>query len=129
MKIFFAEQKAGLNFEKQSTFNLTMIKIANSRTVLLKTAAGGWITGLCLISLFVFTVKYPDPQWGSYWQIRPLLMTPLIAGMGAVFACFLFKRGSESGLPKILFTVLAMGSFLVSLWIGIILGLDGTLWD
>lgn len=106
-----------------------MMKTVNSRAVLLKTAAGGWVIGLGIISLFVFGFQNPDPEWGSYWRIRPLLLTPLIAGTGAVFAGLLFKMGQGSAGRKILFTLLAAGAFLFSVWIGIILGLDGTLWD
>lgn len=107
-----------------------MTKTENSRTGLLKTAAGGWLTGLCLIALFVFSVQDPNPEWGNYWRVRPLLLTPLVAGMGAMAAYFVYRKGvaGSAGL-KILFTVLAAGAFLFSLWIGIILGLDGTLWD
>lgn len=102
-----------------------MTKTENSRTGLLKTAAGGWLTGLCLIALFVFSVQDPDSEWGNYWRVRPLLLTPLVAGMGAMAAYFIYRKGAG----RILFTVLAAGAFLFSLWIGIILGLDGTLWD
>lgn len=105
------------------------MKTVNSQSVLLKSAAGGWIIGLGLIALFVFSVKEPDPLWGSYWRVRPLLLTPLIAGAGAVFAYFLYRRGLGSALHKAIFTILAAAAFLFSLWIGIILGLDGTLWD
>lgn len=106
-----------------------MMKTANSKAVLLKVAAGGWLAGLGLISLFVFGVNDPDPEWGSYWRVRPLLLTPVVAGMGAVFAYLLFNRNPGSAFHKVVLTVLAVGAFLFSLWIGIILGLDGTLWD
>lgn len=106
-----------------------MTKTKNSRTGILKTAAGGWVAGLGLISLFVFGINDPAPEWGSYWQVRPLLLTPVIAGTGAGFAYLLFNRGGGSAGRKLLFTVLAASSFLFCLWIGVILGLDGTLWD
>ncbi|MCD8539566.1 MAG: potassium transporter KefB [Leadbetterella sp.] len=106
-----------------------MIKTVNSRAVVLKAAAGGWLTGLCLICLFVLGVKDADPGWGSYWQIRPLLLTPLIAGAGAGFAGFLFARRKGSSFHQVFFALLAVAVFLFSLWIGIILGLSGTLWN
>lgn len=106
-----------------------MMKTVNLKAGLLKTAAGGWVTGLGLISLFVFGVNDPDPEWGSFWRVRPLLLTPVIAGIGAVFAYLLYSRSGGSTWNKALFTVLAAGAFLFCLWIGIILGLDGTLWD
>lgn len=105
------------------------METANSRIVVLKTAAGGWLIGLGLISLLVFGINDPDPEWGSYWRVRPLLLTPVIAGIGAGFAYLLFNRGGGSAGRKILFTVLAAAVFLFCLWVGTILGLDGTLWN
>lgn len=106
-----------------------MTKNENTPTAALKMAAAGWAAGLCLISLFVFGLNDPDPQWGSYWRIRPLLLTPLIAGTGAFLAYRIFSMGAGSPLRKVIFAVLAVCVFLVCLWIGTILGLSGTLWN
>ena len=89
----------------------------------------GALVGLGFISLIVFRVDSPDPAWGPYWRIRPLVLTPLIAALGmlAFFARDILLP--ESPVKKFLVFLLSLALFLIALWLGMILGLDGTLWD
>ena len=89
----------------------------------------GWGIGLVVISLFVFGVDDPDPQWPPNWRVRPLILTPLATAFG-MLAFFLknLVRPKGSGMNILIFLVSVLG-FVFSLWIGIVLGLDGTMWD
>ena len=83
---------------------------------------------LLVISAFVFGVDAPAPEWGKYWRIRPLVVTPLAGAVGgALFSLLQHQR--NRGLNQLLATIIGLVVYMVSLWLGIVLGLDGTLWD
>lgn len=84
-----------------------------------------------LISLFVFGVDQPDPAWGKYWMIRPLIITPLAGAMGGLCNYFIMNFHNTTGLNKIVAMIISVSVivFVIGLWLGIVLGLDGTLWD
>lgn len=89
----------------------------------------GAIIGLVIISFFVFTVDEPDPEWGKFWKIRPLIVTPL-AGAFGILSFYLkdFIRFNNK-LLNFLMVMVSLFVFLIALWLGIVLGLDGTLWN
>ena len=89
----------------------------------------GAAVGLILISLFVFNVSDPKPEWGKFWRIRPLLITPLAGAMGGLFYGFMNYLSLKSGFNKALAIIIGLIVFIVALWLGIVLGLDGTLWN
>ncbi|TDO25850.1 potassium transporter KefB [Sediminibacterium goheungense] len=85
--------------------------------------------GLAVISFFLLMVKNPDPSWPKHWMIRPLVIVPLaVAGAGLCFH-FLDKYRYEKGWNKILITLLGIIGHLIALWLGMVVGLDGTLWN
>lgn len=88
---------------------------------------GGGI-GLLLISFFVFGVDNPNPEWPRFWYIRPLIVTPIAAAMGGAFFFFMDYQASR-GFNRTLAILMGMVGFLVALWLGSILGLDGTMWN
>lgn len=96
---------------------------------IIKTMAIGAITGLIIISVFIFPVKQPDPAWGKLWTIRPLVMTPLACAFGSLvfFTAKIFRF--QSRWKKAVVLVLSCLAFVIVLWMGIVLGLAGTLWD
>jgi hypothetical protein len=89
----------------------------------------GAVLGLVVISVFVFGVDEPNPAWGKYWMVRPLIITPLVGAMGGVFFHTMKYLGSKMRFNKTLVIIIGLLGFAVALWIGIVLGLDGTLWD
>ncbi len=103
-------------------------KSALSRALLKATIAGAAVA-LFAISIFVFGVDEPNPEWGSNWRIKPLILTPLIGAFGGA-GCFLMYYLSIRGwLNKSLAVILSIIGFTFSLWIGLVLGLNGIMWN
>jgi hypothetical protein len=84
--------------------------------------------GFCIISFFVFGFE-PNPAWGKYWMIRPLIITPLAGAVGGLCNYFIMSFHHQYGVNKIAAMIISVIIFLFGLWVGIILGLDGTQWD
>ena len=85
--------------------------------------------GLILISLFLVMAGKPDPAWGKLWMIRPLIIVPFAGAMGGLCNYFIVRFHSLVGINKIVAIILSVIVFIVGLWMGSILGLDGTWWD
>lgn len=85
--------------------------------------------GLALISLFVFGVYNPNPEWGEYWRVRPLLMVSFAGAMGGLCNYFLLHFHQRFGVNKVVAIIVSILVFIIGLWLGIVLGLDSTLWD
>ncbi len=85
---------------------------------------GGGIA-LTTILFFVIGAGKGRPEWGTYWIIKPLILTPLVGAFGGALA----YRITKLGLNRILTIVIGVVGFLIVLWIGIVLGLNGTMWD
>lgn len=83
---------------------------------------------LILISFFVFGVDGPNPEWGKLWMIKPLIITPLAGAMGGAFYYFMDYM-SYRGLNKTVVIILSMIGFIIALWLGTVLGLNGTMWN
>lgn len=83
---------------------------------------------LLIISIFVFGVDEPNPEWGKLWRIRPLIITPLVGAMGGAFFYFMNFMGNR-GMNKTVALLLGLLGFVVALWMGTVLGLDGTMWN
>lgn len=90
--------------------------------------AGAWI-GLVLISLFLIPVDEPDPAWGKLWMIRPLIIVPFAGAMGGLCNYFIVRFHNQFGVNKAIAIILSVIIFIIGLWMGIVLGLDGTMWD
>lgn len=83
---------------------------------------------LLVISFFVFSVDQPNPDWGKFWMIRPLIITPLAGAMGGGFYAFMHYQSSR-GFNRTLAVILGIVVYLIGLWLGVVLGLDGTMWN
>ncbi|MBC3542315.1 potassium transporter KefB [Rufibacter sp. H-1] len=81
-----------------------------------------------VISTFVFGADSPNPEWGKYWMIRPLILTPLAGALGGAFYAFLSYQTSR-GFNRTVAILLSLVVYLISLWLGVVLGLAGTMWD
>ncbi len=85
---------------------------------------GGGIA-LAVIAVFVFGAGEGKPEWGNYWMVKPLLLTPLIGAFGGAYTYII----NRFGLNRALTFVLSIIGFFMILWVGIVLGLNGTMWD
>jgi hypothetical protein len=88
----------------------------------------GGAIGLILISLFIFGVE-TKPEWGNLWRIRPLIVVPIAGATGGACNYFIVYWSKQKGLSAILAYFVSFVVFTIGLWMGIVLGLDGTLWD
>jgi hypothetical protein len=89
----------------------------------------GAAIGLLVISLFLLSAGEGIPAWGSYWRIRPLIIVPFAGAMGGLFNYLIVRFHSSFGVNKTLALLISALVFIAGLWIGIVLGLDGTLWN
>ena len=84
---------------------------------------------LILISFFLFGAGEPNPEWGKLWMIKPLIMVPFAGAMGGVFYYFMDYLSSRGGLNKTVAVILSLIAYIIALWLGTVLGLNGTMWD
>ena len=89
----------------------------------------GGVIGIILISMFVFSVDHPRPEWGNLWQLKPLIITPLGGAMGGLLFFLVNFQGTKWGLNKYLLILAGIIGFIIALWMGFVLGLNGTLWN
>ena len=89
---------------------------------------GGFI-GLMLTMLFIRTAEAGNPAWPKGWVIRPLIILPLASAVGSAFAYYLMQLTTHGGWRRVLAVVLSLVIYLVGLWMGFIIGFNGTLWN
>ncbi len=85
--------------------------------------------GFLLISLFLVTADGVQPEWGSLWMLRPLLVVPFAGAMGGLFYTFLDPWRRQGAWQRLVANVLSVVVFVIGLWLGSVLGLDGTYWN
>ena len=96
---------------------------------ILKTMLLGALIGFVVISFFVFGVDNPNSSWPPNWRIRPLIVTPLATAFGILSFYLSDIFGVKGDWPRIFLLLISIIFFLISLWLGIILGLAGTMWN
>lgn len=84
---------------------------------------------LLAISVFVFGVDNPPAEWGRFWQIRPLIITPLAGAAGGAVYHVLDRLRAKGNISGNLAVILSLIIYVIGLWLGIVLGLAGTMWD
>jgi hypothetical protein len=89
---------------------------------------GGGI-GLLLISFFLVTAGEPNPEWEKFWRIRPLVVVTFAGAMGGLCNYFIVRICAQLGITKIVAIILSLIVFIIGLWLGTVLGLDGTYWN
>lgn len=82
-----------------------------------------------LVILFFITGAETQPHWPDQWKIRPLIITPLAGAFGGAFFYISKMMLRKEGLNKALAIIFSVTGFIIALWLGVVLGLDGTLWD
>jgi hypothetical protein len=106
--------------------------IANQELIsakLVKRMLLGLMIGLVVISFFIFRVPNPKPEWGEMWRIRPLIITPLAGAFCGAAYHIIQSFSSRDGWRRTLGVILGVLVYVIGLWMGIVLGLDGTMWN
>lgn len=85
--------------------------------------------GLLVISFFLLTAGGGDPAWGRLWMIRPLILVPFAGAMAGLCNYIILHYRHLVGLNKAVAIILSVIVSIVGLWMGIVLGLDGTMWN
>jgi hypothetical protein len=93
----------------------------------MRMVAGAGI-GLFLISLYLLTVVEPDPVWGKFWMLRPLAFMVFAGATGGLCNHLVMQYHRQFGIGKTLALVVRALVFIAGLFMGFVLGLDGTLW-
>ncbi|HEX8561596.1 MAG TPA: potassium transporter KefB [Flavobacterium sp.] len=102
--------------------NHSPMNVAIRRTV------QGAVPALLLITLFVLSINHPNPEWGKFWMIRPLIITPLAGATGG-FIFYLLEKKRAKGANKAATIIASILIYTIGVWMGFVLGLDGTLWN
>ncbi|WP_242919796.1 potassium transporter KefB [Pontibacter liquoris] len=89
----------------------------------------GATVGLILIAFFLIGAGAPDPAWPSFWMVKPLLMVPAAGALGGLFFYNMDPLRAQGGGRTVVAYILSLLVFLVVLWLGTVLGLNGTMWD
>jgi len=107
----------------------TKSNLKSKGNVYLKAFITGSGISLLITSAYILSVQYPKASWGTYWQIRPLIVGPLIAGLGMLTTFLILKYLSSRQVSKVFAYPFAVLIFILSLWISMVLGFKGTLWN
>lgn len=86
--------------------------------------------GIALLFIGIFLIgAQTNPEWSEYWIARPLIIVPIAGAFGGAFFHFMAIPRSKGGWVKALAILFSFIGYVVIVWLGIVLGLDGTLWD
>jgi hypothetical protein len=85
--------------------------------------------GFIVILFFLVGAGEPDPSWPKLWMIKPLLVVPSAGALGGLFYYNMDHLRSQGGWRTALAYILSLFVFLIVLWLGTVLGLNGTMWD
>lgn len=109
-----------------------MFKISEQKAfnqAMTKRALIGAGIALLLMALFLVGVDETEPHWPKLWFIRPLIIVQLAGGLGGAFYHIMDTEMPRKGWTRLLAIVISLIVYIILLWFGSVLGLDGTLWD
>ncbi len=89
----------------------------------------GAAIGLIVIVFFLVGAGEPEPDWHRFWIFKPLVTVPLAGALGGLFAYNMDHLRSQGGWRTALAFVFSLLVYIVVLWLGTVLGLNGTMWD
>jgi hypothetical protein len=85
--------------------------------------------GLTLIAFFLISAGEGNPEWGKYWMTQPLFMMAFAGAMGGLCNYIAMRYHSQFGLNKRVALFLSIVVFIIGLYMGFVLGLNGTYWN
>ena len=107
--------------------NVNRVTVYHSASLAKRMLQGAAIA-LVLISLFIIPVE-GKPEWGRFWMIRPLVIVPLTGALGGLFYYFMDEFRTQGPGLKLFVNFLSLLVYVIGLWLGTVIGLDGTMWD
>ena len=85
--------------------------------------------GLVLISIFLLSADYVNPEWPKFWMVKPLILTPAVTSFGGALYYYFDQLRSSGPVMNVVATILGLLGYVFFLWIGFVLGLNGTFWN
>ncbi|HEY9000638.1 MAG TPA: hypothetical protein VIM89_04760 [Mucilaginibacter sp.] len=85
--------------------------------------------GLAVMALFLSQNDGGKPEWGPYWMLRPLLVVTVATALGGAAFQFFRTLVKQPVWAKVSLTSFGLLIFVISLWLGSVLGLAGTYWN
>jgi hypothetical protein len=89
---------------------------------------GGGI-GLFVALFFIVSSGGGRPEWGKFWMIQPLAVLIFAGAMGGFCNYIIVHFRGLFGISKAVAIILSILVFLFGIWMGIVLGLHGTMWN
>ncbi len=89
----------------------------------------GTLVGLVVISYFLIASGGGDPAWGRFWMIRPVIVCGFAGAMAGLCNYYILRYRGIINMSRPVAIALSILVSLVGMWMGIVLGLDGTLWN
>ncbi len=109
--------------------NNFMMPLLNLATIAKRAFVGAAIAYVLITIFLLIPGVATNPNWPKFWMIRPLLIVPLAGAMGGVFYHLMDILRKQEGWKKIVANVVSLLVYIIGLWLGTVLGLDGTLWN
>lgn len=103
--------------------------MSQGNKALLKPIVIGALIAFTLIALFLLPIQNPNPEWGKFWLVKPFILVSLAGATGGAVYFFIGKLSAQQGWPKIVATIISILIYLIGIWMGTVIGLDGTLWN
>lgn len=110
-------------------YQQNQLKQAQQNALLIKRGIVGGGIALLLITIFLLGVKNPNPAWPRFWMVRPLIIVPVAGIAGGLFYHFMYQLGRQRMLARTAAVIIGLAGYMVAIWLGTVLGLDGTLWN
>lgn len=89
----------------------------------------GFAIAFVLVTALILSVNNPNPVWGKNWFVRPILLTPVIAATGAGVSYLISTISFRNQLFNLFKILLCLLAYIFFLWIGTVIGFNGTLWN
>lgn len=99
-----------------------------NRSALGKRMLIGAIIAFALMAVLIGGVN-GRPEWGEYWKIRPLVVISFAGAAGGACSYLIERWISPIGWRRVLAITVSLIVYIFGLWMGTVLGLNGTLWN
>lgn len=84
--------------------------------ILIFLISGGWFT------------QKSRPEWPAFWMVKPLIVVPLAGAGGGALFYFLDFLKYQGGWKTALAYLIGIIGYVIALWLGTVLGLNGVWW-